>query len=222
MKIVPALLAEKFDVFLTELKNAETFAGYVQIDLMDGVFVQTKSFPPEDLSRLDTILKFEIHLMVADPLGYLEAVRNAGLRRVLFHIEASADPLEVVKAVEERGLDAGIALRPDTTLDRIKRAEEKVGTLLFLTVDPGRYGSPFRPEVLKKVAEARRRYPEKAIAVDGGVSLDNLNRFYDIGVDRVCVGSRIFAHGDPAENYGLFLKKLKELETHDRTSGGTT
>ena len=84
--------------------------------------------------------------------------------------------------------------------------------LLFLTVDPGAYGSPFKVEVLKKIEEARRIFPNKVISVDGGVSLDNLKSFMYIGVDSVCVGRRIFLKGNPEENYRQFAKKLEECE----------
>jgi len=85
--------------------------------------------------------------------------------------------------------------------------------ILFLTVDPGQYGSPFRPEVAEKVAEARNIFPDKLISVDGGISLDNLKIFYDIGVDFACVGSRIFLKGEPEENYRRFTDKIREFES---------
>lgn len=84
--------------------------------------------------------------------------------------------------------------------------------LLFLTVDPGYYGGTFQARVLKKIEEARKIFPDEVISVDGGVSLDNLSLFKDIGVDAVCVGSRIFLKGVPEENYMKFVDKAKELE----------
>ncbi len=213
MKIVPALLAEKPEVFITRLRQAEAFADYVQIDLMDGVFVPTRSFPPEDLKKIQTKLSFEVHLMVNNPSAYMDSISHPNLKQVIFHFEAkAADPVDFIHCLKKNSLKAGLAINPETPLEKFQKTAEGADTILFLTVNPGRYGSPFRPEVLKKIARTRTLFPGKTIAVDGGVSLDNLNEFMKIGVDYVCIGSRIFLKGDPRDNYRQFLKKVDELE----------
>ena len=88
---------------------------------------------------------------------------------------------------------------------------DQVESLLFLTVDPGYYGSPFRMEVLEKIEKTKRLFPDKPISVDGGISLDNLKLFIDLNVEAVCVGSRIFLKGIPKENYMEFINKVKEM-----------
>lgn len=115
--------------------------------------------------------------------------------------------------MEERGILIGMALNPGTQIEQFREAAEPMETLLFLTVYPGAYGSPFRPEVLEKIEETRRLSPRKRIAVNGGVSLDNLKQFMEIGVDSVCVGSRIFLKGTPEDNYRQFVNQIKEMET---------
>lgn len=212
MKIVPALLAEEFEEFVRKLRQAESFAGYIQIDIMDGVFVPTRSFPPERLNDVGTTLSFELHLMVSDPFGVAEKIHNPGLKKIIFHIESGAEPVHLIERFRARGLGAGLAIKPQTAADKFREAAEHADTLLFLTVEPGNYGSPFKPEVLKKIAGARKAFQDKEIGVDGGVSLDNLKDFFDIGVDYVCVGSRIFLHGEPEESYRLFRGKLKEFQ----------
>jgi ribulose-phosphate 3-epimerase len=211
MKIVPAILAENYDDFVLRVRQAETFTQYVQIDCMDGIFVPAKSVPPETIGSLSTSLSFELHLMVRDPSSFVDKAENEKLERVLFHFEADVDHLGFMKLLKDRGVSPGLAVRPETPMEDFLELVSHADTLLFLTVSPGRYGSDFRPEVLEKVAEARRRFPGKLIAVDGGVSLDNLGSFVDIGVDYVCVGSRIFLGGEPAENYRSFTEKLKGL-----------
>jgi len=212
MKIVPALLAEDFDEFLARLKQAESFTDYVQIDLMDGSFVPTRSFGPERLNELNASLTFEVHLMVQKPSEFLSQITNPKLRKVIFHVEVEENHSEIIREIERRRLTAGIALKPETGIDDLGDISSRVQSLLFLTVDPCCYGNPFRPEVLDKVAKARAVFPDKAISVDGGVSLDNLKTFMGIGVDSVCVGSRIFLHGDPKENYRRFAERLRELQ----------
>jgi ribulose-phosphate 3-epimerase len=212
MKIVPSILTEKFDDFTARLREAESFADYVQIDITDGIFVETRSFPVEKINSVNTPLSFEAHLMVDDPLSFMSGITHPGLRKVIFHFEAAADHGYLINRIRTRGLLPGMAVKPGTRVEQFREAAEQADTLLFLTVDPCCYGHPFKPEVLKKVAEARKVFPEKVISVDGGVSHDNLRTLSDIGVDYVCVGSRIFLNGDPRENYLRFAEELKEIE----------
>ncbi len=214
MKIVPAILAENMEDLQFRLKQAESFADYVQIDLMDGIFVPTKSFPPEKLNTIHTSLSFEIHLMVKDPSAFLSKINNPGLKKVLFHFESEINHLHFINQIKERGLSAGMVIKPETRIEEFKEIAEHVDTLVFLTVDPCCYGNTFKSEVLEKVARARQLFPDKFISVDGGISLDNLKSFVEIGVDYVCVGSRIFLHGNPEDNYNLFLQKLNELKAN--------
>jgi ribulose-phosphate 3-epimerase len=118
----------------------------------------------------------------------------------------------MIKRIRDTGLTSGMAVNPETGIDKIKDIAKNVDTLLFLTVDPGRYGSPFRPEVLKKIQKARNIFKNTVISADGGISLDNLKTLYNLGVDYVCVGSRIFLHGNPDDNYRQFIERLREFE----------
>ncbi len=212
MKIVPAILSDNFNDFLFKMKQAETFADYVQIDLMDGVFVPTTSFPAAKLNDLNTQVSFELHLMVKHPSAFMTKINNPQLKKVIFHVESEAKHLSFIRQMNKRGIDSGLAINPETSIDSFKAIAAHVNTLLFLTVDPCCYGNPFKLEVLKKVELSRKLFPDKMISVDGGVSFDNLKMFLNLGVDSVCIGSRIFLKGNPAENYKLFVQKIKEIE----------
>lgn len=211
MDVVPAILAENYNDLILRVRQAESFTEYVQIDCMDGLFVPTRSVDPEAISLLKTSLSFELHLMVWAPSSFMDKVQNQGLKKVLFHFEADVDHPAFMKALNERGIRAGLAISPETPMKDFVEAASLADTLLFLTVTPGRYGSPFRPEVLEKVRDARHLFPGKLIAVDGGVSMDNLESFVNLGVDYACVGSRIFLDKDPSENYRRFLEEVKRL-----------
>jgi ribulose-phosphate 3-epimerase len=211
MKVVPAILAETFDDFTVRLREAESFTDYVQIDIMDGAFVGTTSFPVERINGVSTTLSFEAHLMVNEPVSFMDRITHPGLRKVIFHFETSAEFPSLIRRIRGRGLVPGLAVKPETGLDAFRGIAEQVDALLFLTVDPGFYGNSFRPEVLTKIAEARKVFPSKVMAADGGISLENLERFLDIGVDYVCVGSRIFMGGHPGENYLRFVDRVKEI-----------
>ena len=212
MKIVPAILAENYDGFITRVRQAEAFTNYVQIDIMDGVFVPTFSFPAEQINNVDTTLSFELHLMVKHPAAYMSNVFHPNLRKVIFHFESDVKHLAFIEQMGKRGLDVGMAIDPDIPIEEFTGMAANVNSLMFLTVDPGSYASPFRPEVIGKIRKARQMFLDKNLSADGGVSLENLGLFLEAGLDYVCVGSRIFLNGNPGENYNMFLKKLSELE----------
>ena len=214
MKIVPALLAEKFETFLARLRQAETFADYVQIDLMDGLFVPTKSFPIEQLSGLETSVPFELHLMVNDPPAYLNGIEHPLLKQVIFHFEAkTSDPVDFIRLLKQKVCARrALAVKPDTTIEQFRKPRNTPTRLSF---SPLIRGATEAPSSLRSSIRSRKpetSFPGKTIAVDGGVSLDNLNDFLKIGIDYVCIGSRIFVKGEPKKNYQQFVKKLQDLE----------
>lgn len=206
MKIIPSLLAENFETFTGLVKKSEKFTDYVQVDLMDGVFVDSRSFAAKDINLLDTSLSFEVHLMFEDPVTAFEGLKNEKLRRVIFHIESNAHAQGFVHEIKGKGLKAGIALNPETETE-VLRGLKDFDSILLLTVDPGRYGSPFKPEVLKKAAKMHELYPGISVGVDGGVSLDNLELIKTARIDYACVGSRILLQPDPAASYREFAAK---------------
>lgn len=212
MEIVPAILAERENDFFFLVKQAEAFTGYVQLDIMDGNFVPSCSFPVSALNRLRTGIDFEIHLMVKYPSAFMIQVAHPRLRKVIYHFESDVKHRDFINQLKKRGIASGLAIKPDTPLEAFSQIAGHVDTLLFMTVDPGYYGSPFKPAVLEKIQETRSRFNDAVIAADGGVSLSNLHLFLDAGVDYACVGSRIF-HGDnPGEHYSQFLRRLEEIE----------
>lgn len=219
MKIIPAVLAERKDDFLSFMKQAEQFADYVQIDLMDGIFVPSRSVPASIINDLATSVDFELHLMVKHPSSYMSAVKHPRMKRVIYHVESEVKHDSFVRQLTEQGIVPGIAIKPETPLTHFQNLVDGVGTLMFMTVDPGFYGSPFKASVIEKIGETRARFPDVLIGVDGGVSLDNLHLFLDAGVDYVCVGSRIFRGDDPGENYRSFVKRVEDLKESRRSSG---
>ena len=213
MKVIPSLLAENVADFREMLRQAESMTDYVQIDIMDGIFVPSKSFPPEEINAAVTSVSFEVHLMVADPVHLVRIIHHRGLKRVLFHFESDVNHRDFVQMLDAKGLAAGMAVKPETTIAEFEGIVPLVSSLLFLAVDPGRYGSVFKPAVIEKIAAVRRLFPDKTISVDGGVSFENIEAIYGVGVDSVCVGSRIFLSGDPQDNYRRFLQKLNEIQS---------
>lgn len=210
MEIFPTILTDKLDDLLKMVQQAEGFAKFIQIDVMDGIFVPSKSFSLEELGELHTNLSCELHLMVKEPIDYIDTLNWDCLKRIIFHFEATSEPEKVISEIQDKGIEAGMAVSPGTTFKEFEYLMPKVDSILFLSVDPGHYGSSYRPEVLEKIKEVRKAYPAKTLGIDGGVSLDNLKDIMDSQVNYASVGSRIFLHEDPAESYKTFVRKIAE------------
>jgi ribulose-phosphate 3-epimerase len=203
MRIVPAILTEHFSSFETMVKSAASFTDWFQVDMMDGEFVPSKSISIEDVYRMKIPAgtTAEAHLMVKEPRGFYPVLKQSGYRKVIFHREAVRDPLRELHEIRVLGMEAGVALNPETDLSSISSLVPDLDTILFLSVQPGFYGSSFIPEVLETVKNARDRYSFLTLGIDGGVGFENLQEVRAAGVDYACVGSRIFNKPDPAEAY---------------------
>jgi len=211
VRVVPAVLTDNA-VELTRLVSlANRFAPFVQIDIMDGVFVPTRSVEVADLRAQDIRFDWEAHLMVADPLSYLEPLRAAGARRVVFHFESEAEPGAVITAARTLGLGVGLAVNPPTPVAAIAEPLPAVDSVLLMTVYPGYYGAPFVPEVMAKVADVRALRSDVEIGVDGGIKESNLREVARMGVDTLCVGSAVFSSHDPEASYARLVSLAQGL-----------
>ncbi len=211
VSVVPAILTDSTVELSRLVSLANTFAPFVQVDIMDGVFVPTRSVLVEDLRVQDIRFRWEVHLMVSAPLEYLKPFRDAGATRVVFHYESEADPCQVIAHARDMGLGVGLAVNPPTPAASIAALLPLVDTVLLMTVYPGYYGARFVPEVMSKVEEVRRACPDVKIGVDGGIKEDNLLDVARYGVDTVCVGSAIFASADPAASYARLASVAEKL-----------
>lgn len=208
MKIVPAVLTDKPDELKRMVISSEAFCDLVQIDIMDGKFVPSKSVSAEDLAKIKTDLRLEVHLMVDEPSRYLEPFKKAGAKRIVFHYESKENPAEIISKIRALDMEAGIAINPETPVSKVEQFFKDIDVLLFLSVNPGFYGSKFIPEVCDKVRSLKGRKERPLIAMDGGLKAENILMIRDAGVDLACVGSGIFGKGDPAENYRNLLVLL--------------
>ncbi len=214
VKVVPAILTEDPKDLEKMVHQAEKFTDYVQFDIMDGRFVPSRSIGDKHLAGLHTKLDWEAHLMVEKPEGYLESFQQAGAQKVVFHFEATPSPLEVVTKARGLGLGVGLAVNPETTISAILSTAGVVDSVLFLTVNPGFYGSQFIPEVLDKVAELRDARPDIEIGVDGGIKEGNIARVARAGVDIIYVGSAIFLQPQPDESFRRLMALAGERSLH--------
>jgi ribulose-phosphate 3-epimerase len=206
MRIVPAILTDNQQDLKRMLGQAGTFTDFVQIDFMDGEFVPSKSIAPQELADIEMTIRWEAHLMVKDPLGYLSSLNRERLERAIFHWEAVSQHESVVSAIRDFGLAVGLAVNPETELSQFEGLVPHIDSVLFLSVHPGFYGSSFVEEVLEKIRKFRSRFPSAVIGIDGGIALDTIQRLKSLKMDYACVGSRIFRHADPRKSYEEFVK----------------
>jgi len=197
-RIVPAILTDDPQALAKMVRQAETCADFVQVDIMDGRFVPSNSVTCRDLVAVSPKMHWEAHLMGRQPEEQLQCFARAGAERIVFHFEATSSPLRIIRLIRHLGVNVGLAVNPETPLATTLSLADSVDSVLFLTVHPGFYGARFLPEVLDKVVELRSRKPNLEIGVDGGIKEGNVAQVASLGVDYICVGSAIFVQPDPA------------------------
>ena len=152
-KIVPAILTNDPSELERMITSSEAFCDLVQVDIMDGKFVPSVSISSDDLKKIRTKLYLEVHLMVVDPEKYFDGFIEAGAKRILFHYEATNKPAELIKLLRSKGVSPGLAINPQTSIEKVEVFFSDIDVLLLMAVNPGFYGAPFIPEVLDKAKE---------------------------------------------------------------------
>lgn len=196
MKLAPSLLAADFGNLRAEAKQVEPFAAYFHIDVMDGHFVSNLTIGPPVVNSLRRGLSrpFDIHLMIDHPLTYAPRFDVCSDDFVSFHLEAKDDPKKVIGVIREAGAKVGIALRPATPLERVFPYLSIVDLVLVMSVEPGFGGQIFMPESTRRLRSLYREVGERPvlIAVDGGITTENIRLVSEAGAELVVVGSAIF------------------------------
>lgn len=216
LRLAPSLLSADFAELGEAIRRAESGgADAFHLDVMDGHFVPNISFGPALVAavRGTTRRPLDVHLMIDDPLRYVEAFHKAGGDTLVFHLEAKSDPIEVVRAVHRLGIGVGAAIRPDTPFEKLAPFADQVDQLLVMSVHPGFSGQKFLPEVLPKVRAARRRLDELGsgadVSVDGGIGPDTAKEAAAAGATFFVCGNSVFRRGGIVEN----LRELRASVT---------
>ena len=190
-------------------------AEYVHIDVMDGSFVPSISFgfPIMMSIRPCTDRIFDVHLMIDEPIRYIDEFVKAGADIITVHAESCRHLDRTIEVIKEKGVLAGVALNPATPIEMIRYILPKVDMVLIMTVNPGFGGQKLIPYTLDKVRELKalldREKIKADIEVDGGINLSNVSAAMDAGANVIVAGSAVFG-GDIRENVTKFLEIMQE------------
>ena len=216
--LAPSILAADFNNLGEEMKKTErNGAQYIHFDVMDGMFDPSISFGMPVLKSIhDTTEQImDAHLMVQEPIRYIEAFKEAGADIVTIHLEACENVEETIAKIRECGMKVGLSICPETSEKEVEHLLSKIDMLLVMSVHPGFGGQKFIPESLDKIRAIRKMIEEQElnvdIQVDGGIYLTNVREVLDAGANIIVAGSAVFK-GEPAQNTKEFMEILKSYE----------
>lgn len=202
--IAPSLLAADYAHLADEIKKVEDAgAAYLHLDIMDGAFVPNISFGPELVAaiRKSTKLIFDVHLMINDPIRYVDRFVKAGADMITFHVESTDNPEAVIRAIESHEMRVGIAVSPKTPIETIFPYLPRLSQVTVMTVEPGFGGQELMMPMLDKVRILRRYAADYHlnldIEVDGGINPDNVGYCTGAGANVIVAGSAIFKSKKP-------------------------
>ena len=185
MKVSVSILSSTYKVNDLVKKADKTDAEFIHVDIMDGKFVENKSWTMGEVIKFSSLTnkKLDVHLMVNDPLKYLNDYAILNTEFFTFHIEAVKDAKKVIDEINNVGLKPGIAINPDTTVDEIISILPYVKLVNVMSVIPGKSGQTFMESVLPKMEELKRLKEENGYdfltEVDGGINSETINLVND-------------------------------------------
>lgn len=216
--IAPSILSADFTELGKEIKKTEDGgAAYLHFDVMDGMFVPNISFgiPVMKSIRKATRQIMDAHLMIQEPIRYVEAFKNAGADLITVHLEACRDVRRTLIRIKDMGLMAGLSICPETPVEAVREYVDLVDLILLMSVHPGAGGQKFMPEAFDRLRELRRIIEETDrdidLQVDGGVGLGNARDILDAGANILVAGSAVFG-GDAQDNTEKFMEIFRSYE----------
>lgn len=210
----PSILSADFAHLGEDIRHAQNAgAQYLHYDVMDGLFVPSISFgmPVLRSVRKITDMVLDVHLMIEKPERYIDEFADCGADIITIHYEACSDLKGTLQRIRDKGIKAGVTIRPNTPNQALADVLDLADMILLMTVEPGFGGQSYIPSSTEKIRELRRMLDERGlktdIEVDGGIKKDNLQMVLDAGANVIVAGSAIFA-GDIEQNVRDFQKVM--------------
>lgn len=216
--LAPSMLSADFKELGKEIRVIEeNGAKYLHFDVMDGIFVPSISFgmPVLKSIRPGTNLVCDVHLMITEPIRYVEDFAKAGADLITIHLEACEDVDATIAKIKECGCKVGISIKPNTPVSALQPYLEKVEMILIMSVEPGFGGQKFIPSSLEKISETKAMIDAKGlnvdIQVDGGIYTHNVEEVLKAGANIIVAGSAVF-NGDTKQNTIDMMEILNKYE----------
>lgn len=216
--LAPSILSADFKVLGDQIRQTEEGgARYIHFDVMDGIFVPSISFGMPVLSSIKgmTSQVLDVHLMVTEPVRYVNEFAKCGADIITVHLEACKDPSETLAAIHKCGVKAGLSIKPGTPTDALEPYLHQAEMFLIMSVEPGFGGQAFIPESLQRIRRLRdmleERGLEKDIEVDGGIYHSNVAQVLSAGANIIVSGSGVYK-GNIRENTAGFMEILRDYE----------
>ena len=212
MKVSVSFLSDKFKDTDIIKKINDTDADFVHVDVMDGKFVENKTY---SISEIDNLSKYmtkplDVHLMVNNPKKYIEKLALLNVEYITFHYESIKNIDEVIDLIHNCGLKAGISIKPSTNASEIIKYLDKLDLILVMSVEPGRSGQSFMNSVLYKIESLKKVIDEKGyktiISVDGGINDEIAKLVKEKGASMVVSAS--YLHDGDMKSKVLLLKEI--------------
>ncbi|MDD5110086.1 MAG: ribulose-phosphate 3-epimerase [Patescibacteria group bacterium] len=207
VSIIPSILVPTAAKLRARLQLATAHrVPWVQLDVADHTLVPAETYhDPDYLDQLHPLPAFEVHLMTTVTPESIRRWDRPWVKKIIFHLEATAEPRRVLQAIGNLGKLAGIALNPETPVEKVKPYLGLTDTLLVMGVNPGWGGQKILPDTVLRITRARRLHPHGNIEVDGGINTESIGAVAAAGANLLIVGSALTARN--------FATKFHQLTT---------